>query len=494
MRLSIEQKGLIIVAVPLVCELIFVGGLIALLQKCETDINRQMHCNRVVQHATSASRHMVSASSLALMSIQLHSADLKNKSDLETEELKGEFSTLELLTVDDPLLNSQIHKVKRSYSKIAEKILSMEGSKTAALESILANSQEFSDIRKRIEDNGIMLRSFLDKAKAIQDELPANRGQLIDSVGTTLLLGIVANIAIAISLAFGFSRSISNRLKLLAENTKRMSSDQPLQALLAGGDELSQLDLVLHKMSNDLSSARTKRKELLELVNQRLQAPLTEAEQNLSYLCGPDAGSLPANALNKIKTADVNMLRLISLLYDLVGMEQLESGRLELKKNKLNSSDIIQRAVEAVQAYASQKALEISVPSTDYVIFADASRLNQVLINLLSNAVKFSPRDSKLTIALKMNTQHLEFRVIDQGAGMSSEAQKNIFKPFEQSNREDATVRGGAGLGLSICKSIVEAHGGKIGVESSPGQGSQFWFTVPLSEVAGGNPGVENER
>jgi len=493
-HLSIEQKGLIIVAVPLVCELIFVAGLIVLLQKYDSDIDRQVARNRIVQHATIAERRMASVSCLTLVSSQLGSAEFKHKLDVATEQLRSEFSTLELLTADDPPLLLQIQRVKRSYSKLLEKIKSMEGSRTTAIESVLGNSQDLLEVRRRVEDGGKMLNQFLDQAKIIDNELPANKRQLIDYVGTALLTGITVNIAIAIALAFTFSRNISRRLKRLSENTERMSRDEPMPALVSGNDELAHLDLVLHKMSNDLAAARVKRRELLELVNQSLQAPLTEAEVNLSCLCGSDSVSVPADYLSKIKTADSNMLRLISLLYDLVGMEQLQSGQLELSKSELKTSIIIQRAVEAMQAYASQKSLQISVPTTDYVIFADASRINQVLINLLSNAIKFSPKGAELTIALRRNKQDIEFRVIDQGTGIPGELQVDIFQPYRQSTREDATVRGGAGLGLSICKSIVEAHGGNIGVESSGGRGSQFWFTIPTDQTTDSNSGAKDER
>jgi signal transduction histidine kinase len=112
---------------------------------------------------------------------------------------------------------------------------------------------------------------------------------------------------------------------------------------------------------------------------------------------------------------------------------------------------------------------------------ADASRLEQVIVNLLSNASKFSPPKSDLGLTVKRNDGELLFEVKDSGIGISAENQKTLFEPYYRVKQESNNYPG-TGLGLAVCRQIVEAHGGKISVDSQPGKGSTFAFTIPLEE------------
>jgi signal transduction histidine kinase len=118
------------------------------------------------------------------------------------------------------------------------------------------------------------------------------------------------------------------------------------------------------------------------------------------------------------------------------------------------------------------------------MIWADADRIVQVVVNLLSNAVKFSPPDGVVTIGVGLRERSVEFRVTDQGRGVPMAHRREIFERFRQVETSDAREKGGTGLGLAICKSIVEQHGGTIGVESDEGRGSTFWFRVAAWSAA----------
>ena len=109
----------------------------------------------------------------------------------------------------------------------------------------------------------------------------------------------------------------------------------------------------------------------------------------------------------------------------------------------------------------------------------DRSRLERVLSNLLNNAVKYSPSDTEIKISLRKDGDYLLVGVKDQGKGLSTDEQAKLFQPFERLN-QTSTTKPGLGLGLLVCKRLVEAHGGKIWVESEPGKGSTFSFTLPL--------------
>jgi signal transduction histidine kinase len=142
---------------------------------------------------------------------------------------------------------------------------------------------------------------------------------------------------------------------------------------------------------------------------------------------------------------------------------------------------VVSTSINAARAPADAKSIKLRSDCAELKIFADEDRLAQVVINVLTNAIKFAPRHSEVALTCTKKSNVAEFRVIDQGPGIPQDAQGRIFERFHQVAGEGALQKQGTGLGLAICKLIIEAHGGAIGVESSPGNGATFWFTVPLS-------------
>ena len=149
--------------------------------------------------------------------------------------------------------------------------------------------------------------------------------------------------------------------------------------------------------------------------------------------------------------------------------------------------------MESLATFGQTQGVTVEAPEVSVTIWADADRIVQVLVNLLSNAVKFSPPGGVVTSAVVLHESGVEFRVTDRGRGVPAAHHRTIFERFRQVETSDAREKGGTGLGLAICKSIVEQHGGTIGVESAEGDSSTFWFRVPpaLRPVApGSGPGV----
>jgi signal transduction histidine kinase len=137
--------------------------------------------------------------------------------------------------------------------------------------------------------------------------------------------------------------------------------------------------------------------------------------------------------------------------------------------------------MESLSAFGHQYGITVEVPQVSAMIYADADRIVQVVVNLLSNAVKFSPPGGVVTIEVEPRDGCVEFRVTDRGRGVPEADRRAIFERFRQVETSDAREKGGTGLGLAICKSIVDQHGGTIGVESEEGSGSTFWFRVGTS-------------
>jgi len=175
------------------------------------------------------------------------------------------------------------------------------------------------------------------------------------------------------------------------------------------------------------------------------------------------------------------------LIEDILDLERLETGKIELQMTRVPIASILRRAMESLAAFGAH-GVTVDAPNVSSSIDVDADRIVQVLVNLLSNAVKFSPPDGVVTIAVTADGQWTEFRVIDHGRGVPAVHRRAIFERFRQVDPSDAREKGGAGLGLAICKSIVEQHGGSIGVESEEGAGSAFWFRLASLTPADGAP------
>jgi len=231
------------------------------------------------------------------------------------------------------------------------------------------------------------------------------------------------------------------------------------------------------------------KKEFVSTVSHELRTPLTSIRGSLGLLAGGALGTLSSEAAEVVAVAERNVVRLVRLINDILDLERLDTGRLEMSFEALPLSSVFERSVEAVRAFADQEGVALESEPTRIQVRADGDRLVQVLVNLLSNAVKFSPRGASVRLAAAEEDGRACVRVTDRGRGVPPAAREAIFERFRQVEASDARQKGGTGLGLAICKAIVEQHGGAIGVESEEGRGSVFWFTVPVA-VSGSREAV----
>jgi two-component system, OmpR family, sensor histidine kinase VicK len=168
------------------------------------------------------------------------------------------------------------------------------------------------------------------------------------------------------------------------------------------------------------------------------------------------------------------------MINTLLDVERMESGNMEMNKEVAEISTIVSQAVNSVGYLAEKSGIKIVSEFEPIEAFADAGSLVQVMVNLLANAIKFSPSGSTITISALETPHFIEVRVSDQGRGIPKDALPSVFDRFKQVEASDRTEKGGSGLGLAICKSIIEAHGGIIGVESAEGKGTTFWWRLPV--------------
>jgi PAS domain S-box-containing protein len=224
--------------------------------------------------------------------------------------------------------------------------------------------------------------------------------------------------------------------------------------------------------------------EFVGVISHELRTPLTSIRGALGLMAGGAVGSLPPKAQRMADVALNSCQRLVRLVNDILDVEKLSAGKLELDLELLSVDELVTGALEEMRAMAQQAGVTLRANTTDAVVLADRDRLAQTLANLLSNAVKFSPDGGVVTVSAGPASpeaggdEMVLFTVTDQGPGIPADKLETIFDRFAQVDASDNRAKTGTGLGLPICRGIVEQHGGRIWASSTTGSGSTLSFIL----------------
>ncbi|MFN3428783.1 MAG: sensor histidine kinase [Candidatus Sericytochromatia bacterium] len=282
-------------------------------------------------------------------------------------------------------------------------------------------------------------------------------------LGITLLAGTIFAVVIftirqrgAVTLEVARQAEARQRERLEAAMTELQAQHEQVQTLLRFKTDL------VNAVSHDLRIPLTSIKGFTELLIDQLAGPLTPVQS--SYV-------------GQIEKAAARLERLVE---DMLDLARLEAGTFELKQHTLDFGSLVADLADSFRPLAEEAglALELALPDAPLLIKMDAERLDRVVANLVSNAIKFTPAGGRIVLKAQTVDGELRCEIADTGVGIAPEDQPQLFRRFSQLD-QGRRVHGGTGLGLSIAKAIVEAHGGRIGVNSEIGAGSVFWFTLP---------------
>lgn len=223
------------------------------------------------------------------------------------------------------------------------------------------------------------------------------------------------------------------------------------------------------------------KKEFISTVSHELRTPLTAIHGSLGLLAAGAMGELNGEARQLVTLAERNSVRLMTLINELLDFEKLENGKAAMDLRPTSLLGVLERSIESVRAFALQESVGIELHGGIASVLADETRLMQVVVHLLSNAVKYSHRGGLVILRAALEGSFVRVQIEDRGSGIAESAQAELFQHFHQLDGGDARPKPGTGLGLAICKTIVEQHGGTIGVVSRAGEGSTFWFRVPIA-------------
>ncbi|MCC7248613.1 MAG: response regulator [Lysobacter sp.] len=254
-------------------------------------------------------------------------------------------------------------------------------------------------------------------------------------------------------------------------------------------ERLSQLEQQLRQAKQDAESAVMAKGEFLATMSHEIRTPLNGIVPMLDLLMH---NRLPQDQAELVHTAFLSSQQMLRIVDDILDYSKLEASKLQLESTNFNLRETLEAVLQLMERPAQSKGLRLNLtidPSVRLPVRGDPVRLRQVVSNLLSNAVKFTERGSVSVSVRKIGESsaqhHLRFEVRDTGIGISASAQQHLFQAFNQADASTTRLYGGTGLGLAISRRIIELMGGRIGVESEPGQGATFWFEAPLLKVQG---------
>ncbi|MCF7955188.1 MAG: PAS domain-containing sensor histidine kinase [Phycisphaerae bacterium] len=287
---------------------------------------------------------------------------------------------------------------------------------------------------------------------------------------------------------YGFLEMFTESIRDSVDNWGQFKMKSPSQAIIQirwtemvdeCGDLIGNL-VMLRDVTDELAGEKAKT-EFIQAITHELRTPLTIIQNSVSNILAGVTGKLSDKLRGYLETIQGDCKRFGGLVSDLLDMSKLESGDMALNRQVMGLGEAIEGALSKLRSKAKVKGVQIAPLDLPYItpVYADRVRINQILCNLVENAVKFSESGDTVTVRCYEEGKAIVTVVEDTGAGIPEIHQKQLFNKFHQIGRQAGAGYKGMGLGLSICKGVVEMHGGKVWVESKEGSGTKMFFSLP---------------
>jgi signal transduction histidine kinase len=410
------------------------------------------------------------------------------------EALPRRLATLERLSATNPeqhkravALSQEIQEYVRDYTL---PLVDIARDNPAAARTEVARGEG----TRRINSIRSQFARFTNAEDAIAAASSSSAERESDRAIGLAVAALVACAALIILFGLYLARSTARPVRAVATAATRLAQGDLSTRLAEGGPgEVGELTTAFNRMAEELERSRLdlenqneklrqserRKSELVRIVSHELRTPLASVLGFTSVLLNRDVP--PEEQRRYLEIVNTQGRRLSSLVNDFLDADRLEEGELELSRRLIDLGAVVSEQVQLFERQSARHKLDTFLPSNDLPVHGDPNRLAQVIANLLSNAIKYSPDGGTVHVMAERVDSAVRVSVRDEGLGIPEELQERVFAKFF---RGDADVRGipGSGLGLTIARSVVEAHGGRMNFESARGKGSMFWLELPIAE------------
>jgi signal transduction histidine kinase len=270
-------------------------------------------------------------------------------------------------------------------------------------------------------------------------------------------------------------RKVEERTRQLEENIEEL--DQARNSALKMLEDLQAAKRELEMVNRELKDMDEAKMKFIGIASHELKTPLTAIKANIDFILSEKEGTVPEYLKSYLLTIQRNTNRIQGTMDHMLDLTRIKSGRLLLSREPIFLSKVIGGYITEMKPVDKKIIIEVDVPK-DLVVYVDRGWLRDIFINLLSNAFKFTADGGRVSIRASRKDATVLHQIQDTGIGIPGDQLEKIFEEFYQVN---GNKHGGTGLGLAITKRLVEEHGGRIWVESVLGEGSVFYFTLPLA-------------
>jgi len=321
-----------------------------------------------------------------------------------------------------------------------------------------------------------------------QSDMETSLSQLHDAGQRAANIGLYG-LALCLALGIGGSLILAYFLNRSLSEVRRGIRDlgtgvAPRDVRVLSSDELGELALAFNAMAARLRREERMRSDFIAMLSHEIRTPLTSVREAVDLIGSGAFGEVNEKQKRFLSIAEKESVRLSELLTRLLTVSRMESGELDLKYQDVNGNQLVESTLERLGPAAEAKgiSLESKMTNEPLTFLADPGHVQQVLMNLIGNGIKFSPDGGTVIVGASIDNDTVVFCVEDNGLGIPKNEQGQVFLKYYRGSGVNESV-GGAGLGLAISKRIVDGHGGRMWLDSEPGRGSIFCFSLPVEGI-----------
>lgn len=486
MKFRLIHKLLIVLAVPVVFQLVLFGGLSSVLHRVDQHQEFEQRATKALLVRDRLYILFYQRVILAVIYRSTHDEQYRAKCDQLNEQVNQDMKAVNELWAHDSRRGAALKEIwlsNKSFSYLL--YLMMNYWDGTNITTLFGGARGMDLMRSAVDhsdDSSIEL--MVNDLHIQQAKEDAQLVSVIHSVNRILIFAIIISVIVSVACGIFFTRSITERLKKVLMNIRGMERRQKIIKVLGNaGDEIAQLDRAIADTARQIQEAEEFQSQTAQLVAHELERPLAVVSDSFEELQSNGFEELNTKGMARLNSINGEIDRLQSLVDEMMVLDAVRSAGYDLKISTIDLSETARSAIDVVAEFARSRNIEIHCDAPDDTsVQADPERALQVAVNLLSNAIKFSPEGSRIEVTVRRDSEFGILSVKDEGPGIPTEFQPRIFKRFEQAS-SNATESGSSGLGLAICKQLIEAQLGRMGFETEVGKGSTFWFSAPLTQA-----------